>query len=205
MRSEVRLVVIGASAGGVSALKVVVDRLPQDFPAAVCVVLHVPAGHHSRLPEIFNRARRLPAAHAADGEHLQQGRIYVAPPIITCSSIASSCTSSVDRAKIDSVPRSIRCFAPRRARTARASSASSSAARWTMGRQGCRRSKRMRIRFVRRWQPGSCPARRCWTRATAHRGRLQASGVRPQARGFGGPWRDTPQRHGCASAGWRTI
>jgi two-component system chemotaxis response regulator CheB len=78
--SEPRIVAIGASAGGVSALRAIVERLPLDLPAALCVVLHVPAGHHSRLPEILNYARRLPAAHAADGERIQHGRIYVAPP-----------------------------------------------------------------------------------------------------------------------------
>jgi two-component system chemotaxis response regulator CheB len=71
---------MGASAGGVTALKALVDRLPDDLPAAICVVLHVPAGHPSRLPEILNRARTLPAAHAADGERIRAGRIYVAPP-----------------------------------------------------------------------------------------------------------------------------
>jgi two-component system chemotaxis response regulator CheB len=75
-----RVVVIGASAGGVSALKTLVELLPEDFPAAICVVLHVPAGHPSKLPEIMNRARTLPAAHAADGERIRAGRIYVAPP-----------------------------------------------------------------------------------------------------------------------------
>jgi two-component system chemotaxis response regulator CheB len=80
MRSDLRLVVIGASAGGVFALKAIADRLPDHFPAAICVVLHVPSGHPSRLPEILNRTRRLPAAHAADGERIQQSRIYIAPP-----------------------------------------------------------------------------------------------------------------------------
>lgn len=78
--SDLRIVTIGASAGGVQALKSLVDCLPEDLPAAVCVVLHVPSGHPSRLPEILNRSRRLPAAHAADGERIQAGRIYVAPP-----------------------------------------------------------------------------------------------------------------------------
>jgi two-component system chemotaxis response regulator CheB len=77
---EHRLIVIGASAGGVAALKTLVDQLPVDLPAAICIVLHVPAGHPSKLPEILNRARKLPAAHAADGERTQAGRIYVAPP-----------------------------------------------------------------------------------------------------------------------------
>jgi two-component system, chemotaxis family, protein-glutamate methylesterase/glutaminase len=36
------IMVIGASSGGVEALRSVVDGLPPDFPAAVFVVLHFP-------------------------------------------------------------------------------------------------------------------------------------------------------------------
>jgi two-component system, chemotaxis family, protein-glutamate methylesterase/glutaminase len=78
--SERRIITVGASAGGVTALKLLVEHLPEDLPAAICIVLHVPSGHQSRLPEILNRARTMPAAHAADGERVQQGRIYIAPP-----------------------------------------------------------------------------------------------------------------------------
>lgn len=74
------IVVIGASAGGVSALKTLSTLLLEDLNAAVFVVLHVPAGSTSRLPEILNFAKNLPAAHATDGERIRPGRIYVAPP-----------------------------------------------------------------------------------------------------------------------------
>ncbi len=74
------LIVIGASAGGVEALQTLVAALPGDLPAAVCVVLHVPGQATSVLPQILARAGPLPAAHAQDGEPLQSGRIYVAPP-----------------------------------------------------------------------------------------------------------------------------
>jgi two-component system chemotaxis response regulator CheB len=74
------IIVIGASAGGIDALKHVVHGLPADLPAAVCVVLHVPAHGPSILPKILSRAGRLSAAHPADQEPLRPGRIYVAPP-----------------------------------------------------------------------------------------------------------------------------
>ena len=78
--SEHRIIVIGASAGGVEAISQVVRELPADVPAAVCVVLHFPASGTSVLPSILARVGSLPAAHAVDGEPIQPGRIYVAPP-----------------------------------------------------------------------------------------------------------------------------
>jgi two-component system, chemotaxis family, protein-glutamate methylesterase/glutaminase len=74
------LVVVGASAGGVEALIRVVSELPSDFPAAMLVVLHVPADTPSNLPAILGRVGRLPAAHARDDEPIEPGRILVAPP-----------------------------------------------------------------------------------------------------------------------------
>lgn len=73
------IVVVGASAGGVEALCGLIGSLPADFPAAVFVVLHVsPSG--SLLPKILARVAGVPVAHGEDGEPIEPGRIYVAPP-----------------------------------------------------------------------------------------------------------------------------
>src|SRR5437764_6187800 len=74
------IIVIGASAGGVEALRQVVAGLPADLPAAVFVVLHVPAHGPSVLPQILRRAGRLPATHPQDGDAIRPGAVYVAPP-----------------------------------------------------------------------------------------------------------------------------
>jgi two-component system chemotaxis response regulator CheB len=74
------IIVAGASAGGVEALSRLVSGLPPDLPAAVFVVLHLPAGGSSVLPNILQRAGRLPARHARDGDPIRHGQIYVAPP-----------------------------------------------------------------------------------------------------------------------------
>jgi len=74
------VVVVGASAGGVEALKQLVRGLPAGYGSAVLIVLHVPPAGTSVLPQILERAGRLPSAHARDGEPLEPGRIYVAPP-----------------------------------------------------------------------------------------------------------------------------
>jgi two-component system, chemotaxis family, protein-glutamate methylesterase/glutaminase len=74
------IVVIGASAGGVTALKELVKALPEDFQASIFVVLHVSPHSPSILPEILIKSGPLQAVHPNDGERIKSGRIYVAPP-----------------------------------------------------------------------------------------------------------------------------
>jgi two-component system chemotaxis response regulator CheB len=73
------LVVVGASAGGVEALRTLVSGLSAGFDGAVCIVLHIPRSGTSALPGILSRSGPLPAAHATDGCQLEAGRVYVAP------------------------------------------------------------------------------------------------------------------------------
>ncbi len=74
------IIVIGASAGGVQALTNLVSDLPARLPAAVFLVLHIPANAPSLLPIILGRDSRLRVSHPTDGERIMHGRIYVAPP-----------------------------------------------------------------------------------------------------------------------------
>ncbi len=74
------IIVVGASAGGIEALKTIVGGLPKDFPASVFVVLHTSPQSPGILAQILDGAGPLPAKHAEDREHIQTGRIYVAPP-----------------------------------------------------------------------------------------------------------------------------
>ncbi len=74
------IIVIGASAGGVTALIEFVKALPQNFDASIFIVLHLHPSSPSNLPQILNRFGIVKAAHATDGETIQTGRIYVAPP-----------------------------------------------------------------------------------------------------------------------------
>lgn len=73
------LIVIGASAGGISSLLRIVRNLPETLEAAVLVVVHIGQGP-SELPKILGRAAHLPVSHAIDREPICQGHIYVAPP-----------------------------------------------------------------------------------------------------------------------------
>lgn len=76
----IEIVVIGASAGGVEAAKSLVEYLPADLQAAFFLVLHFPEDATSVLPQILNRHGHLSACHPSDGDRIQNGRIYVAPP-----------------------------------------------------------------------------------------------------------------------------
>ncbi len=74
------IIVIGASAGGVQALKILASRLPFGLEAAIFVVLHIPQSHRSMLPEILNDSGPLPASHPQHHQRIEKGQIYVAPP-----------------------------------------------------------------------------------------------------------------------------
>jgi two-component system, chemotaxis family, protein-glutamate methylesterase/glutaminase len=74
------LIAIGASAGGIEVLLDMVRELPEDLPASVFVVVHVPASHTSSLPELLSARGPLPAKHPLHDEKIVPGHIYVAPP-----------------------------------------------------------------------------------------------------------------------------
>jgi len=75
-----RLFVIGTSWNGVQSLCQLVAQLPANFPAPICIVQHVSPEGPSQLPKILSKAGPLPASHPHQGELLQPGCIYVAPP-----------------------------------------------------------------------------------------------------------------------------
>jgi two-component system, chemotaxis family, protein-glutamate methylesterase/glutaminase len=74
------IVVVGASAGGVEALRRMVGGLPPDFAAAVFVVLHLPPNAPSALATILNRSGPVPASQVEHKQPIEPGRIYVARP-----------------------------------------------------------------------------------------------------------------------------
>lgn len=76
----VRAVVIGASAGGVTALFTVLGALPTGFAIPVVCVLHLPDDRHSQLAEVLQRRLHRPVCEAQDKQPLHAGQIYVAGP-----------------------------------------------------------------------------------------------------------------------------
>ena len=74
------VVVVGASAGGVEALRELVSLLPSSLRACVLVVLHVPGNSPSALPSILRRVCDLPVSQAENGGRLRAGEVLVARP-----------------------------------------------------------------------------------------------------------------------------
>ena len=72
--------VVGASAGGVRVLCALVAALASDLPAAVVVVVHVPATGSGVLASLLDRAGPLPARVALDGERPGRGVVLLASP-----------------------------------------------------------------------------------------------------------------------------
>src|SRR5262245_51747405 len=74
-----QLVVVGASAGGLEALRELASSLPANFPAAIAVVMHTAPESPGILRDSLDRAGELPAVSPTSGERLEAGHIYVAP------------------------------------------------------------------------------------------------------------------------------
>ncbi|MDG9883440.1 chemotaxis protein CheB [Pseudomonas sp. GD04058] len=77
---RIEAIVMGASAGGVSALLTVMACLPRFYRLPLICVLHLPDDHDSRLAEVFARRLGRPVVVARDKESIEAGMIYVAGP-----------------------------------------------------------------------------------------------------------------------------
>jgi two-component system chemotaxis response regulator CheB len=74
------IVALAASAGGLNALSEVLSGLPEHFPASVVVVQHLAPKHRSMMADILSRRTALTVKQAENGELLQPGVVYIAPP-----------------------------------------------------------------------------------------------------------------------------
>ena len=74
------LTVIGASAGAIEALSVVLSRVTRNFPLPLVIVVHLPADAPSLLPTLFSGKCALDTQEAEDKAPLAPGLAYFAPP-----------------------------------------------------------------------------------------------------------------------------
>lgn len=74
------IIVIGASAGGVDALKKLLAPLPADLDAAIFIVWHMAPSIRGILPQMLSHVTPIAVSNALNGEPVQANHIYVAPP-----------------------------------------------------------------------------------------------------------------------------
>jgi two-component system chemotaxis response regulator CheB len=74
------IIVVGASAGGIEALRTLIGALPADLSASLFIVVHTSPDAPGLLADILSRSGKLPVIYATDRDQIQKGRIYLAPP-----------------------------------------------------------------------------------------------------------------------------
>ncbi|MBE8539205.1 chemotaxis-specific protein-glutamate methyltransferase CheB [Geoglobus acetivorans] len=72
-------ILIGSSTGGPSALEMVIPRLPDDLPAPVFVVQHMPPQFTKQLADRLNNISDISVKEAENNERVKDGVVYVAP------------------------------------------------------------------------------------------------------------------------------
>ncbi len=74
------VVAVGASAGGLQSLCVLLAPLPADFRCALLLVPHLGAGYRSMMAECLERKTVLPVRQVRDGDAIVPGSALVAAP-----------------------------------------------------------------------------------------------------------------------------
>jgi two-component system chemotaxis response regulator CheB len=78
-KARPKVVVIGVSTGGPTALGAILPELPAGFPLPVLVVQHMPPLFTRLLAERLHSACPLPVAEAGQGDPVEAGKILIAP------------------------------------------------------------------------------------------------------------------------------
>ncbi len=73
-----KMLVIGASTGGTSAIRAIISALPASMPGTV-IVQHMPAGFTKMFADRLNQISRMSVKEAVDGDRIMTGRCLVAP------------------------------------------------------------------------------------------------------------------------------
>lgn len=78
---------IGASAGGLEALRGFFESMPADSGAAFVVVMHLSPEHHSHLAEILQLHTQMAVTQVTERVEIEPDHVYVIPPNRNLSSI----------------------------------------------------------------------------------------------------------------------
>ena len=78
--TQLEVIALVASAGGLAAVSTVLEGLPDDLGATVLVLIHQSPDHESVLVHLLQARSRMPVSAAEDGRRLEPGTVVVAPP-----------------------------------------------------------------------------------------------------------------------------
>lgn len=79
-REDLLIVGIGASAGGIQALKEFFANVPADSGAAYVVILHLSPDHDSQLAEVLQTVAQIPVTQVKEKIRVEPNHVYVVPP-----------------------------------------------------------------------------------------------------------------------------
>ena len=79
-RTDLPVIAIGASAGGLEASRALLKALSPDLQAAFILILHLDPSHDSMMVDLLTNHTTLKVVQAADGMALMPGCLYVIPP-----------------------------------------------------------------------------------------------------------------------------
>jgi two-component system, chemotaxis family, CheB/CheR fusion protein len=83
--SDITIVGIGASAGGIEAVTDLLTHLPVDTGMAFVLVQHLDPNHHSILTDLLGRKTAMKVTEVSHGVQVQPNHVYVIPPNATMS------------------------------------------------------------------------------------------------------------------------
>jgi two-component system chemotaxis response regulator CheB len=76
----IKAIVIGASYGGLEAIKLILNELPANFETPVIIVLHIGNNNINTFLSMLNKGEKLKVKEAEEKEAIKAGTIYFAPP-----------------------------------------------------------------------------------------------------------------------------
>src|SRR5512141_1271250 len=77
---EFPIVGIGASAGGLDPIRILLENLPVDTGMSFVVIQHLATGQESMLPEILSRSTKMTVLQVSDGMKVEKDHVYVITP-----------------------------------------------------------------------------------------------------------------------------
>lgn len=73
-------IVIGASAGGLNALTILLEELPNNYPIPIIIVQHRAKDKKNLLEDVLQHKCKIKIKQADEKEKIEKGIVYIAPP-----------------------------------------------------------------------------------------------------------------------------